>query len=152
MYTDLAYRTAAQGTSGFSLLVAIFDTLAGALRRAAQAERNNNLEQRCQETNHAIYIIAYLEDRLLHGESGELRDQLGAFYRSLRRKVIEAQVNRSPEQLEQLMTAVLKIREAWQKADQRQVPPGPDILSASMQNLPAFAAATTGYRQDDWFA
>jgi flagellar biosynthetic protein FliS len=154
MRTDLAYRkTAIQGSSGFGLLIAIFDALAEDLRRAAQAERNNDIEKRCHEANHAVYIIGFLEDRLLHGDGGPLADELRAFYRTLRRKLLQAQINRSAEGLEELMTAVLKIREAWQKADQRRVPSGPEILRASMQNLPAFAAATTEYsRHDDWFA
>jgi flagellar biosynthetic protein FliS len=154
MRSDLAYRkTAIQGTSGFGLLIAIFDALAEDLRRAAQAERSNDLEKRCRETNHAVYIIGFLEDRLLHGDGGPLADQLRAFYRTLRRKLFQAQIDRSAEQFEELMTAVLKIREAWQKADQHQVPSGPEILRASMPNFPAFAAATTEYaRHDDWFA
>ena len=153
MRSDLAYRkTAIQGSSGFGLLIGIFDALADDLRRAAQAERNNDLEKRCRETNHAVQIIAFLEDRLLHGEGGELADQLRAFYGTLRRKLLQAQIDRSAQQFEDLMTAVLKIREAWQKADQRRTQSGPDILPASMQILHAFAAATTEYRQDDWFA
>ena len=154
MRTDLAYRkTAIQGSSGFGLLIAIFDALADDLRRAAQAERNNDIEKRCREANHAVQVIGFLEDRLLHGDGGPLADQLRAFYSALRRKLFQAQLNRSPEQLEELMTGVLKIREAWQKADQRQVPSGPEILRASMPNFAAFDAATTEYsRHDDWFA
>ncbi len=154
MRSDLAYRkTAIQGTSGFGLLVAIFDALAGDLRRAAQAERNNDIETRCRETNHAVHIIGFLEDRLLHGDGGVLADELRVFYRTLRRKLLKAQISRSAEQLEELMTAVLKIREAWQTADQRQVPSEPEILRASMPSFPAFASATTEHsRHDDWFA
>jgi flagellar biosynthetic protein FliS len=153
MRSDLAYRkTAIQGTSGLGLLVAIFDALAEDLRRAAQAERNNDLEKRCHETNHAVQVIGFLEDRLLHGDGGPLADQLRAFYRTLRRKLFQAQIDRSAEQFEDLMSAVLKIREAWQKADQRKVASGSEILPASMPNFPAFAAATAEYRRDDWFA
>jgi flagellar protein FliS len=154
MRTDLAYRkTAIRGTSGFGLLIAVFDALAEDLRRAAQAERNNDIEKRCHEANHAVYIIGFLEDRLLHGDGGPLANQLGAFYRTLRRNLFQAQIDKSAEQLEELMTAVLKIREAWQKADQPKVPSGPEILRASMPNFPAFTAATTEYsRHDDWFA
>ena len=152
MRTDLAYRkTAIRGTSGFGLLIAIFDALAEDLRRAAQAERNNDIEKRCHAANHAVYIIGFLEDRLLHGDGGPLADQLRAFYRTLRRKLLQAQIERSADQLEELMIAVLKIREAWQKADQCQAPSGPEILRASMPSFPAFAAAASS-RHDDWFA
>ena len=154
MYTDAAYRkTAVQGTSGFGLLVALFDALAGDLRRAAQAERNNEIEKRCRETNHAMHVIGFLEDRLERGDGGELANQLRAFYSTLRRKLVQAQVSRSPQQLEELMAGVLKIREAWQQADQRKAPAGPEILSASIPtSLLPFVSSTTESRHDDWFA
>lgn len=154
MRTDAAYRkTAVQGTSGFGLLVALFDAIAGDLRRAAQAERNNEIEQRCRETNHATHVIGFLEDRLENGDGGELADQLRAFYRTLRRKLVQAQVNRSAAELEGLMTAVLKIREAWQKADQRKDASGPEIFSGSIPaSLLPFVSSTTENRHDDWFA
>jgi flagellar biosynthetic protein FliS len=152
MRTDLAYRkTAIQGSSGFSLLIGIFDALAEDLRRAAQAQRSNDLEERCRRTNHAVQIIGFLEDRLLKGDGGALATKLRAFYRNLRHKMLLAQVNSSAEELEELMTAVLNIREAWQKADQRQFS-RPDMVSAAMMNLPEFAAATAESRHDDWFA
>jgi flagellar biosynthetic protein FliS len=153
MRTDLAYRkTAVQGSSGFGLLIAIFDALAEDLRRAAQAQRNNDLEERCRRTNHAVQIIGFLEDRLLHGEGGNLANQLRTFYRALRVKLLHAQIHKSAEQLEELMTAVLNIREAWQKADQQPNRPASDVFPAAMANLAAFAEATTGHRHDDWFA
>ena len=53
--TDLAYRkTAVEGASGFGLLIALYDTLAGNLRRAAAAQRRNDLEDRCHEVKHAL--------------------------------------------------------------------------------------------------
>lgn len=154
MYTDAAYRkTAVQGSSGFGLLIALFDALAGDLRRAAQAERNNEIEKRCRETNHAIHVIGFLEDRLERGEGGDLANQLRGFYSALRRKLLQAQINRSAQQMEELMVGVLKIREAWQQADQRKDVSGPEILSASIPaSLLPFVSSTTESRHDDWFA
>ena len=51
--TDLAYRrTAAEAASGLGLLIALFDTLAGDLRRAAEAQRANDIERRSREARH----------------------------------------------------------------------------------------------------
>src|SRR5271165_4012432 len=114
--TEMAYRkTAIGGASGFGLLIALYDTLAGDLRRAAEAERSNNLEKRTQELNHALLVVAYLEEYIERGSGGKLADQLVTFYRTLRRKIIEAQVKRSAEILEDQMLEVLKIREIWQR-------------------------------------
>jgi flagellar secretion chaperone FliS len=113
--TELLYRrSAAQGASGFGWLIALYDTLAGDLRRAANAERNSNLETRCRELNHALVVIGYLEDCIERASGGELAQELIGFYSSLRRKVIEAQVKRSPEMLEEQMERVLHLRESWQ--------------------------------------
>jgi flagellar protein FliS len=116
----MAYRKSALGgTSGFGLLIALYDTLAGDLRRAAEAERRNNLENRSRELNHALLVIAHLEDWLARGSGGDLAEQLRMVYSSLRAKIIEAQVKRSPEILEEQMARVLSIREIWQGIELR---------------------------------
>jgi flagellar protein FliS len=113
--TDLAYRkTAVGGASGFGLLIALYDTLAGDLRRAADAERANDIEKRCKEANHALLVIAHLEDGLARGNGGDLARQLAVFYSSLRRAMIQAQAKRSPEILEQQIALVLEVRTIWQ--------------------------------------
>jgi len=113
--TELFYRkSAAQGASGFGMLIALYDTLAGNLRRAADAERSNNLEKRCLELNHAFLVIGYLEDAIERASGGDLAKQLVSLYSSLRVKLIEAQARRSPEILERQVERVLSIRESWQ--------------------------------------
>jgi flagellar protein FliS len=152
--TDIAYRrTAAEGASGFGLLIALYDTLAGDLRRAAEAERNNNLEKRCQEVNHAMLVIAYLEDWTQLGSGGELAQQLTAFYSSLRRKLIEAQVNRTANILDEQMALVLKIREHWQQIDLHTEPAQPEILPpVRKQTYPTAFALQEERRQGSWSA
>ena len=116
--TELSYRvSAAEGAGGFGLLIALYDTLAGNLRRAADAERGNNLEQRCAEVNHALLVIGYLDDILDRANAGELTKQLASFYSSLRYKLIEAQTKRSPAILEDQMERILCLRERWQKTE-----------------------------------
>ena len=115
---DLAYRrTAAEGASGFGLLIALYDTLAGDLRRAAEAQRTGDIERRCHEVNHAFAVIGLLEDSVSRGTGGDLAEQLVAFYATLRRDLLAAQVGSSADLLEELMTKVLRIRETWQEAD-----------------------------------
>jgi flagellar protein FliS len=111
----MAYRkTALGGASGFGLLTALYDTLAGDLKRAAEAERRNDIAMRCQQVNHALLVVAYLEDWIERGPGGDLAQHLTAFYKSLRHKMIEAQAKRSAEILEQQMAQVLDIRTIWQ--------------------------------------
>jgi flagellar secretion chaperone FliS len=133
---EMTYRkTAVGGASGFGLLIALYDTLAGDLRRAAEAERAGNIEQRCKEINHALLVVAHLEDAISRGPGGELARQLVAFYSSLRRKMIEAQAKRSPEILEQQMALVLDCRRIWQ---------GFEVSATSTKpELPAWAQKPT---------
>jgi flagellar protein FliS len=140
--TDFAYRkTAAEGASGFGLLVALYDTLAGDLRRAAEAERSNNVEKRTREVNHALLVIAHLEDWLQHGSDGDLAKQLAGFYSSIRQAVLDAQVARSAHKLEEQMARVLEIRKLWQDSDFHKDLDGPEILppAKTPSYLPSYA-------------
>lgn len=152
--TDLMYRkSAAEGASGFGLLIALYDTLAGDLRRAAEAERDNNIAQRCQEVNHALVVIGHLEDWVDHGSGGELADQLVVFYASLRRELLEAQLRRSAQLLEIQMARVLELREMWQQFDIRRVPSGPEILPPTWkQPESASQPAAPERRRQSWSA
>jgi flagellar protein FliS len=127
--TELAYRrTAVEGASGFGLLIALYDTLAGNLRRAADAQRKRDVEKRCEEVNHALLVVGYLEDWIDREDGGELAQKLIVFYSNMRKKLIEAQAKESPEILEEQMALVLQIRGTWQDLENRassalQVPP-----------------------------
>ncbi len=149
-----AYRkTALGGANGLGLMIALYDTLAGDLRRAAEAERRNDIETRCRQVNHALLVIAHLQDWIDRGPGGELAQQLVAFYSSLRRRLIEAQARRSAEILEQQMALVLDIRAVWQSIDSRQ--------ESAMIDVPAWfqaprypGASAGGYerRASSWSA
>lgn len=116
---DLIYRkTAATGASGFGYLIALYDTLAGDLRRSAAAQRAGNLGQRTEETKHALAVLAFLEN-WVDKESGELARKLTQFYARLRRKMLEAQGNQSAELFEALMGEVIGIRELWQRIEEQ---------------------------------
>lgn len=132
--TELSYRvSAADGASGLGVIIALYDTLAGNLRRAAEAERSKNLEKRCLEVNHALLVIGYLEDAMERARPGELTKQLVGLYSSLRRKLIEAQVKRSPDLMEEQMERVLSLRESWQKIE-FSVPDALNGLAEAMPN------------------
>jgi len=151
---DLTYRkTAAAGASGFGLLIAFYDTLAGDLRRAAEAERENDIARRCREVNHALLVIGHLEEWVTQGPGGELANQLAAFYTSLRRGLVEAQVRRSARLLETQMKRVLELRETWQQFDLQAAPARPEILPPTWREQePAAAAAPAELHRLSWSA
>jgi flagellar biosynthetic protein FliS len=149
---DLIYRkSAAQGVSGFGLLIALYDTLAGDLRRAAAAQRSGNLEARTNELKHALVVVGCLEN-WIDADGGELAKKLIAFYSGLRRKMIAAQAKQSAEMMEEQMESVLSMRQIWQKLDLRVEDRGPEILPpAPMPGYGSFAVQMER-RQLSWSA
>lgn len=117
---ELMYRkTASAGLDGLGLLIALYDTLAGDLRRAAEAERRNDIAGRCREASHALVVIGHLEHWLERGSGGELAETLKSFYASLRRNIIVAQAKRSPTIFEEQMAQVLKLRAELQNMEDK---------------------------------
>jgi len=144
--TELYYRKTAAASSGggLGLLIGLYDTLAGDLRRMAEAERGNDLVRRCREANHALLVIGCLEDCVTKGSSGELADHLTSFYGSLRSNLVRAQAQRSPEIIEEQMVQVLKLREAWQAIELRAPAMEPETGTNSAQRF-----ATAGPEQPE---
>jgi len=151
--TDMAYRrNAAEASSGLGLLIALFDTLAGDLRRAAEAQRENDIERRCREADHALVIVGYLEEWVTHGPGGALAQQLVAYYSSLRCKLLEAEANMSAQALDELMAGVLQVREHWQRVGLRAEPSGPEILRPAIQMPNGYPAQRTDNQCSSWSA
>jgi flagellar protein FliS len=151
--TELAYRrTAVEGASGFGLLIALYDTLVGNLRRAIDAQRGNDIQKRCRELNHALLVIGYLEDWIDRESGGELAQKLVAFYSNLRAKLVEAQARNSAEVLEHEMAVILAIRGTWQDLELRAssalvVPP-----ASQARSYPGAAISQDDRRVSSWSA
>lgn len=145
MTTELSYRKSAiEGASTIGLMIALFDTLAGDLRRAAVALHNNDIQTRCNELNHAALVLGQLESWLDMENGGESARTLSRFYAYLRAKMIEAAASKSGKILETQIDMILHVRTAWQQLDS---PPGqasePDA-KASIEKMSAHYATTVG--------
>ncbi len=150
--TDLAYRkSAAQGGSGLGILIALYDTLAGDLRRAAAVQREGRIESRTNELKHALLVVSHLEN-LVDRESGELARKLTGFYARMRRRIVEAQARQSAGMLEEIMAEVLGMREVWQKLDLHRENAGPEILPPARPAGYGGLAASMERRRLSWSA
>jgi flagellin-specific chaperone FliS len=117
--TSLLYRTsAAASESGLGLLIALYDTLADDLLGAADAQRANDIERRCQKANHALLVLGHLEIWLANGSSGQLNSILAAFYVKMRHQILEAQLKQSSEILEEQIREILRVRAFWQELEE----------------------------------
>jgi flagellar protein FliS len=118
MTTELSYRKSAiEGATTIGLMIALFDTLVGDLRRAAAALRSNDIETRCRELNHAALVISQLESWVDLKNGGESARTLSRFYAYLRAKMLEAAGTKSPKLLETQIEMILHVRSAWQQLD-----------------------------------
>jgi len=131
--TALSYRkSAVEGASPIGLVIILYDTLWGDLRRAAEALRRNDIETRCREINHGFLVLAQLEGWVAPTDGGDLAASLTQFYCYLRAKMLEASAKQSPAILEELMDLILHVRSAWQQRDMADLPaanPTPPMLS-----------------------
>jgi flagellar protein FliS len=118
MTTELSYRKSAiEGASTIGLMIALFDTLAGDLRRAVAAIHNNDIETRCKELNHAVLVLGQLESWIDLTNGGESAQTLSRFYAYLRSRMMEASINKSANILETQIDMILHVRSAWQQLD-----------------------------------
>jgi flagellar secretion chaperone FliS len=115
---ELSYRKSAiEGASPIGLVIALYDTLWGDLRRAAAAIRENDIEKRCRELNHATLVLGQLENWIDLNNGGELAKNLTQLYAYLRAKMLEASIAKSAPMLEAQMELILHVRTAWQQRD-----------------------------------
>lgn len=118
MTTELSYRKSSiDGASPIGLMIALFDTLVGNFRRAANALRKNDIEARCKELNHAALVLGQLESWVDLKSGGESAESLSRFYAYLRAKMMEASVSKSAAVLEKQIEMILHVRSSWQQLD-----------------------------------
>ena len=139
--TELSYRRSAiEGASPIGLVIALYDTLSGDLRRAASAIRNNDIEARCKDLNHAALVLGQLEDWIDQKNGGELAQNLSSFYSYIRAKIMEASLSKSAQLLEAQIDLISQVRSAWQQLDI-------SSLEASEVRTEHLSAASTQMRE-----
>jgi flagellar secretion chaperone FliS len=130
--TELSYRKSAiEGASSIGLIIALFDTLAGDLRRAAAAIRKSDIEKRCRELDHASLVLGQLESWVDRDKGGESAQSLAQFYAYLRATMMEASVTQTATLLDTQIDTILQVRSAWQKLDNTPQAP-PEIPSGTL--------------------
>jgi flagellar protein FliS len=109
--------SAIKGASPIGLMVVLFDTLAGDLRRAVAALNKSDIEARCKALDHATLVIGQLDSWVDLDKGGESARNLAGFYAYLRAKMMEAAVSKSAKPLEAPIQMILQVRTAWHRLD-----------------------------------
>lgn len=100
------------------LVAMLYEQMVEDLRRAIQAIDENRIAARTNAINHAILILGHLQNRLDHAAGGEVAHRLEKFYNLTRQKLMEAQCDVSRDILEQHISLLLQLRDAWIQVEQ----------------------------------
>jgi flagellar protein FliS len=118
MDPESAYREAAvRGASQVRLVIFLYEQVIHDLQRAAVAMEHGDIELRTKEINHAVTVIGHLQGTLDRERGGRVGRDLERFYRMARTRLMEAQVLVSREILNQQISDLLSLREAWVEVD-----------------------------------
>jgi flagellar protein FliS len=144
-----SYREASvRGASPVRLIICLYEQAIEDLRRAVIAMEKGAIEERTRKINHALMVIAQLQGSLDMQRGGEVARNLAKFYALLRAGLTEAQVTQSARILEQQISQLVEVHEAWlevERATAKTNPP-PEPVSNGPTPAPSETANT------DWNA
>ncbi|MBZ5659218.1 MAG: flagellar export chaperone FliS [Acidobacteriia bacterium] len=119
----LSYRqAAARGTSPVGQVVALYDTILRDLLRALAALQARDVETRVFELNHALLVIAHLQNVLDFERGGDAAKQLEQLYITTRGMIVQANIKATPEAIEEIVNLYGGLRQAWYQAEQHLSP------------------------------
>lgn len=109
-----------RGATPVRLVVMLYEQIVEDLRRAVAAIQDNRVDDRTNAINHAMLIVGHLQSTLDLEAGGKVARNLDRFYNLLRPKLLEAQFRASKEILEEQISLVLNLRDAWTKVDEQE--------------------------------
>jgi len=129
MDARLSYReTAARGATPVKLVGLLFEQALDDLRLALAALEKGDIEARTRGINHAIVVIGQLQASLNLDQGGTVARNLERFYQLVRKGLMAAQFQQSARGLQEQITLLLLVREAWLEVER--VPAMPERASA----------------------
>lgn len=145
-----SYReTSVRGANPVRLVICLYEQAIEDLRRALVAMEQGSIERRTREINHALMVIAQLEGSLDMEQGGTVAKNLARFYTTLRNGLTEAQVKQSSRILQQQISLLVTVHEAWLEAERTSRTSEYAAEPPSSQPLPLSPSATSF---SDWNA
>jgi flagellar protein FliS len=127
-----AYREAdVQSASPVELVITLYDVLARDMNRMIAAIRAGDIEDRVNQSNHALQVLQELECLLDMEKGGSTAKDLSRFYSHLRAKVLQVQFKQDPAMLKRQMEMVLELRQGWVEA--MAVPPETSVFPVPVE-------------------
>jgi flagellar protein FliS len=114
MNARTSYREAAvRGASPVRLVICLYEQALEDLRCALIALEKRDIAARASSINHALSVIAQLQGSLDMERGGDVARNLDRFYGVIRAGLIEAHSRQSAKLLEQQISLLVTIHEAW---------------------------------------
>jgi flagellar secretion chaperone FliS len=113
-------QTTTRGATPIGLIVIQFDQILRDLRRAAAALDAGDVETRTAQINHAILVIAQLQNVLDHKRGQQAANRFEQFYNLTRSMLVQAQSAASRQILQQCIEMYSTLRQAWHQAETSQ--------------------------------
>jgi flagellar secretion chaperone FliS len=130
--SELQYRRAAlHDVSPIGAVLLLYDQLVKDIRKAKAAMCEMRPEACANELKHALLVIQQLEGSLNRDTGEAFVPWLLRFYTLIRLNIIDAQVQRSPEKLDEQVKLILDVRSAWQEVEARNISANRNALATS---------------------
>jgi flagellar protein FliS len=127
-----SYREAfAQGARPLQLVILLYEQGIEDLHRALAALQRGDIETRTRQINHALVVIGHLQGSLDMEQGAQVARNLQKFYQLLRDSLVQAQRKQSVTILQEQISHLMLLREAWIEVERT-------------TNLPATAIAVRG--------
>lgn len=148
MNARLLYReAAARGATPVKLVVLLYEQALDDLGHAIAALEKGEIEVRTRRINHAIVVIGQLQASLNLEQGGTVARNLERFYQLVRKGLVEAQFQQSAEALQEQVSYLLLVHEAWLEVERTTAMPDPAPAERS-----SAAAVSPGDNPADWSA
>jgi flagellar protein FliS len=144
-----SYReTAVRGASPVRLVICLYEQAIEDLRLAVIALERGDIEARTRGINHALMVIAQLQGSLDMERGGDVARNLSRFYGLVRAGLTEAQLKQSGRILEQQVSQLVLVHEAWLEVERvtaGQLPLSTEPLSINPE-LPPRGTSVAGWK------
>jgi flagellar secretion chaperone FliS len=146
----ISYReAAARGASPVRLVICLYEQAIEDLRQAVVALEKGDIEWRTRKINHATTVIGQLQGSLDMERGGEVARNLNRFYDVVRAGLVEAQLKQSAGILEQQISQLVLVYEAWLEVERATEMPSSQP-QAALETVPLTSTSDTP--ATDWSA
>ena len=107
------------------LVICLYEQAIEDLRRSLLALEKGDIEARTRAINHALMVIGQLQGSLDMERGGDVARNLGRFYNQVRIGLVEAQQKQSARILEQQISQLATVYDAWLEVERATAGPVP---------------------------